>query len=60
MAFDPYLACWFNLTLSRSCSKVEVIGQSSRSQDETTATALAVESAVTAHWMYSQLAASGE
>ena len=29
-----YLGCWFNLTLSRSSSRVKVIGQSSRSQDE--------------------------
>jgi len=27
-----YLACWFNLTLSRSSSKVKVVGQSSRSR----------------------------
>jgi len=29
-----YLACWFTLTLSRSRSKVKVVGQSSHSQDE--------------------------
>jgi len=34
-----YLACWFILTLARLHSKVKVIGQSSRSPEEATATA---------------------
>jgi len=29
--------CWFYLSLSRSCSKVKVISQSSRTQEETVA-----------------------
>jgi len=32
-----FFVCWFYLTLSRSCSKVKVINQSSRTQEETVA-----------------------
>jgi len=28
------VVCWFHMTISRSCSDVKVLGQSSRSQDE--------------------------
>jgi len=31
---DLDIACWLVMTLSRSCSRVKVIGQTSRSHDE--------------------------
>jgi len=39
-----YLTRWFSLLVPRSCSKIKILGQSSRSQEETVAKAVGATS----------------